>query len=232
MMIKKYTQKEFQERFDDISHEYELLSEYITMHDPITVKHLATSCKNPIFTTKANSIINNGTGCPSCFGVIRPVRTNEEFEAILQEKKGPNYRLVGEYTGCFDPVTIEHTDDYENTHRYVTTSQRCINQGQRCTVCYGKTTPEKFRKRFDERRGPEYTLLSEWTGPKEDITFRHESPECDYAVSSRKARDAMNKSRAVICRVCAAKRLKDYRENIQRSNSRVFKHRGAQRLCE
>lgn len=220
-MIKKYSQKEFETLFNEVCFgEYELLSDYINMNEPITVKHLKENCLMPIFTAKASSIVNNGTGCPKCYGRGIFKRTTEEFQALVTEKKGLAYKVASEYTGALQPITMEHTDENGETHTYETTPQRVFNLNQRCTVCFGKMTAEKFAKKFHDRYGGKYTLLTEWTSSQGEITFRHENESCDYAVSTRSVRDVMHNTKPRTCRVCAEKRRLEW-VNRQKAYNRI-----------
>lgn len=206
---KKYVHEEFLELFNaEARGEYECLSHYSGMHGTINVRHLDKKCKHPIFLTTPSRFIHQKSKCPSCYSRNILTRTTEEFESKLQERMGKQYAVEGIYQGALKPIKIRHYVSESESHVFDTTPQRIYNLKQGCSYCFGRMTAEKYAKKVKERFGNEYTLLSDWKGSNEDITFRHESQECNFSISTRRAADFLHASNPRTCRACVKKKKK------------------------
>lgn len=83
--------------------DYELLSEYKTNKEDITVRHI--SC-GTVYSTRADLPITMGTKCPNCFSNTPWVK--KAFYKLIEDYNG-EYVVLGTYKRSKMPIEIEHT---------------------------------------------------------------------------------------------------------------------------
>lgn len=86
-----------------VGNEYEVIGEYVNNSTKIDLLHHA--CGN-IYDVSPSHFLHTGRRCRSCNGGVK--YSEEEFLAMLKEKMGDDYTLVGSYNGMLNPTTFKH----------------------------------------------------------------------------------------------------------------------------
>ena len=86
-----------------VGDEYEVVGEYVNSSTKIDLLHHA--CGN-IYDVSPSHFIHSGRRCRHCNGGVK--YSKEEFLAMLKEKMGDDYTLVGSYNGMLNQTTFKH----------------------------------------------------------------------------------------------------------------------------
>jgi len=150
----------FQRLFDGVSGgDYELLSDFKGMQDPVTVRHTDSGT---VFSVKARSFIDEGARGE----LSRKVTEKEAREAI--ERTG-EFELVS-FTNTNEPVLIRHKACGRtfawNYHKFL--------KEPWCKVCRPRVrTEETFRQEIRDLTGDEYTLAGPYLDKDHKVMIRH-----------------------------------------------------------
>ena len=156
--------------------EYELISEYVSCHTKVTVRHLACGSD---YQVKPNCFLS-GRRCPVCNGSFR--LSPEQIQERITVRHGPGYRALGNYSGINAPITIEHID----CGRIFTASslQNFLRAERPCPVCHDRIRDtEWLRKRIARETDGDYELTGAYTGYTSKTAVRHIACGHEYEVT-------------------------------------------------
>lgn len=141
----------FLQEFEKVScGEYALISDYISAHSYILVKHL--SCGEPYKIT-ANSFLS-GTKCARCQGKGR--KTLNYFSQEIEKLTCGEYTVIGEYISAKDYITMKHNNC---GHEYEVCPTNFL-AGNRCPAC-AESKGEKTVAMFLKENGIPYKAQSQ-----------------------------------------------------------------------
>lgn len=124
-----------------VGREYEVIGEYINALTNIKIKH--TSC-DYVFHMKPNDFLL-GQRCPKCYGTFK--KTTEEFKKEVDDITNNEYKVLGEYNGNKDKISILHTK-CGNTWDITPNS---FLRGTRCPKCQSSKGEKRIRLYLEDK---------------------------------------------------------------------------------
>ena len=173
--IKRDTESFKQEVFELVGDEYEVLSEYITANDDITIEH--KKCGH-IWTTTPSRFTNNKSRCPICFGT--PQKTTEQFKKEVYDLVGNEYTVLGEYETAHKDITMIHN---KCGYKWEITPNQFINKGSRCPQC-NESKGEEAVRRYLESINQSYEIQHIFTDLR---TAKTGAPKFDFYLKEMNA---------------------------------------------
>lgn len=162
--IKKNT-TQFQEELDTkYPGEFQVLSEYKTSADRITVLH--KKC-NKIIETQACGLLARG-GCSYCYGNHK--RTTQQYIEELNCKRPGEFEVLGSYVRSNKPIKVRHKCGYVYEPQ-----ARAILNGSHCPKCAGtqRYSTEEFVDKVKKITGGDYLVLDNYVDTRTKIRFKH-----------------------------------------------------------
>jgi len=202
-MTRKKTQEEFEEELKIIGNdEFEVLGQYTKAKSNILVRHKICGHEwNPL----AGNILKLHS-CPNCSKTGRPNKrrkTQEQFEELLFNRLGGNYKLLGEYLNNSTTIKLIHLDCGTEFPIYPSSiltdnasdcpCPKCIKLKQR--KLFARTT-EQFSDLIFNLIEEEYTVLGEYVNNRTPIMIRHEECKQEYDVVPQ---DFIDGKRCPVC---------------------------------
>ena len=137
-----------------VGNEYTVLSEYISTHTHVKMKH--NHCGNEFDVMPSNFL--RGKGCPNCKGKKiseKKTHTHNQFVERVFELVGDEYKVLGTYERARKKVLIQHVKcgyQYEVTPSHFVLGTRCPmcneSKGERAIKEYLEFRNFKFEKEF------------------------------------------------------------------------------------
>ena len=126
---------------------YELLSEFVGVAHPITVKNL--KCGH-IYTADAGNILQ-GSGCPVCHGI----KDTAKFSKIIEEKYQGEFTVLGEYVNNRTKILVRHN---KCGHEWKVCPKTILNHHvcPHCNKSNGERTIEAFLKKHNLKYKAQY----------------------------------------------------------------------------
>lgn len=182
-MGKRLTNTEFINRvFDSTEEEYTFLEKYTGMDNKLSVKHNLCGYE---YQVTPYHFLHRKQRCPNCnkYKKKSPGEFKKEFEAVL----GKDYKLLSEYKGARESVTVKH-NLCGSVYKQV--ASESIN-GKGCLKCarasfFGSRLKSKkdFENEFNLLSKGEYKLLSEYLNDNTKIKIKHNQCGFVYEVSA------------------------------------------------
>lgn len=165
----KLSQKDFEDRIRDLGKgEYEVLSDYINSGTHVLLEHKCGYRYKVIPTS-----FSNGRGrCPVCNSGYSI--TTEIFKKRLENKKGKEYKLIGEYKNEKTEVLIEHQSEDCNYNKFYVKPYSILNVSG-CPKCNGgvKHNTDDFKMWIKQNLNDEFEVIGEYVNNNTLIKLRH-----------------------------------------------------------
>lgn len=99
-------------------------------------------------------------------------KTQKEFVKEVKDKLGSSYKVVSEYTGNKNPISIIHTDCGTT---YSTKPVNVLFKGWKCKKCFGRSLDtNRFKEKIDKIFGKGvYVVLGEYKGTSRKVRVKH-----------------------------------------------------------
>src|SRR5699024_10419566 len=148
---RKKTQEEISREVKELyDGEYELISDYTKMTDPIKVKHLP--CNKEYTIKRAKGFINEGTNkCPICYprklgGNSTKRITEEEFLKRFKNKLSDEYTYISGFKNTKENILIRHN---VCGHEYKVSPNMLLgSRNRRCPNCANNKRGSKADKNY------------------------------------------------------------------------------------
>jgi len=125
---RKLTTEDFKQQvLEAIGKYYTVLSEYKNNCTRVKMRHEVCGTEYEVYPT---NITSRHSRCPKCFGTSK--HTLEEVHEIINEKLGPEFKVVSQYHNNKKPITIEHIP---MKHTFTTTLDTIIVGRVSCPIC-------------------------------------------------------------------------------------------------
>ena len=153
---------------------YSKLEDLQGIKNPREKVKMLCNCGNYFYPTLDSIIRQTSKSCSSC-GKKRAAEnqriTKEQFEKILEDKYGQEYKIVSEYKRYDEYIDVFH----EKCGQIFKTKPSYMNKGRRCTICFmnHKKTTEEVKELVREATNGEYEMISEYKGIDEKVEIRH-----------------------------------------------------------
>lgn len=132
----------------------DLLSEYSSVSEDITVKHKCGFITN----RSLNSIIKGEFKCPHC-NKKGYKRNTERFYKEVYDLVDSEYTFYGEYINCDTKMKVKHNTC---SHEYLVSPHKFINGGRRCPYCNRSSKPELYIEALLQGKGINFTEQYEY----------------------------------------------------------------------
>jgi predicted Zn-ribbon and HTH transcriptional regulator len=172
MSAKRKTHEEFIKEVKElVNEEYTVLEKYKSSSIKIKIRH--NTCNN-IYEVTPNKFLQ-GRRCPYCKSKAISkslIRTQKEFEDIINNKFNGEYTVLGNYINNSVKLEIKH-NKCKNT--WMVSPTNILNNRSTCPYCSGKhkyTTKEYYNKIKNDTNG-EYILISDYINNKTKVKIKH-----------------------------------------------------------
>lgn len=212
-MRRRMTTEEFKKRVQEaVGDEYVVLGEYISSSSKILMRH--TTCGHE-WSPIANGFINIGTRCPKC-AVRSRSYTQEEFENLLFEIVGDEYKAVGKYVSQETHIDMLHV---KCGHVWKVKPGFFMNRGTRCPKCShgAPVSGEEFAKRVSSINGDILRVVGNYKGYKHKVDI--EMIKCGHVLSVTAS--SLLQRRSGWCRTCSKLKKKDKENAILQRNEEL-----------
>lgn len=172
---KKDTNQFKQEVYNLVGDEYTILSEYISAHIKINIKH--EKC-GYLYMVEPSKFLT-GRRCPYCAGKV--TKTTNEFKKQLFNIYGNEYEVLSDYINTITKVEVKH-----NICGYIyKVLPSGILNGNKCPNCSRnkKKNTEEFKMEISNLVKDEYELLSQYTNAITKVTIKHNKCNNIYHVT-------------------------------------------------
>ena len=129
--------------------------------------------------------------CDECGRKNKSLKQRKNIKTFIEEVYklvGEEYTVLGEYINNHTEILMRHNCIKCNNNEFPITPSNFLG-GVRCLKCRHEVlsiklrlSHEEFKNKVYKLRKDEYTLLSEYTGSKNDIKVRHNSELCSNYV--------------------------------------------------
>lgn len=163
----------------------ELIKEYILRNSKVTLiskvydkarskLEFKCECGNLFKTSWDTFIRKNVRQCNICGfknSAKKQKLSHQEFEELVKEKLGEDYRIIGEYKNSHAYIEIYH----EKCDKIWTTTRSRILKGHKCGNCCisKKLSNEDFLNKLKDIHGDTYIPLEEYVNSETQIKFIH-----------------------------------------------------------
>jgi len=189
---KKTTEDFKREVFNLVDNEYEVLGEYESTHAKIELRHNSKQCDNNTFPVSRTRFLG-GNRCPVCSHISRVKKNKknhpntEKFKLEVENLKGKEYSVIGEYEHTHKPIEMKHNSKQCNNHTFPISRTNFI-AGKGCPVCFkinATKTHETFLKEVKELGNDEYEVLGHYINSDEHVTFKHKTCSREFPMRPR-----------------------------------------------
>lgn len=166
VMTKKWTTEMFIEHVEKHTDDFEVKGKYINNMTKISMHHKI--CGRDFEVIPANFKMRYT--CPLCSHNKK--KSKEEFEAVVFNRVGNEYLVLGDYINCKTKILMKHN---KCGNEYLVTPDDFSNGGNRCPNCSPNKPKdtETFKQEVDTISDSEYELIGEYKGSKVKTEFIH-----------------------------------------------------------
>lgn len=167
--MRRKTPEEFSEEVVNlVGTEYMLYTDYYRSNVHVYMKH--STCGR-IFKITPNSFLR-GHRCSFCNGNSEKQKDTSQFKKEVYSLVGDEYSVLGDYINRSTNISIKHN----SCGRVYKVQPGNFLQGSRCIECYYQSkrlTQNDAISRVEEHLGPDYKLMSKYTGIFDPLKVLH-----------------------------------------------------------
>lgn len=167
--MRRKTPEEFSEEVVNlVGTEYMLYTDYYRSNVHVYMKH--STCGR-IFKVTPNSFLR-GHRCSFCNGNNEKQKDTNQFKKEVYSLVGDEYSVLGDYINRSTNISIKHN----SCGRVYKVQPGNFLQGSRCIECYYQSkrlTQTDAISRIEEHLGPDYKLVSKYTGIFDPLKVLH-----------------------------------------------------------